>query len=70
MDQSEVETAPERKIPTLVWVILAVVLVALFALGVFLLGRPSGVMAPPPAGGPVASPVIAPAPPGQPAAGS
>jgi hypothetical protein len=67
MDQSEVETNPARKIPTLVWLVLAAVIVVIFAVGVMLLGRPSGGMAAAadPAGAPRASSVIAPAPPGQ-----
>lgn len=40
MDQSEVETEPRKKVQTLVWLILAALLVAAFASVVALMWRP------------------------------
>lgn len=54
MDQSEIEPNPRKQIPTLAWIFLGAVILAVFAALVLLVGRPSSIMAPAPAAGPKA----------------
>jgi hypothetical protein len=53
MGESETETDPRRKIPTLLWVMLGVVILLVFVAGIALVGRPHPTHAVgPPAGAP------------------
>jgi hypothetical protein len=53
MDESDLETDPRRKVPTLAWVMLGLVILLLFVAGVAWVGRPHPTRAiGPPAGAP------------------
>ena len=56
MDQSETEPETRRQIPTLAWLFLGAVILAVFAVLVMLVGRPSPVTGPAP--GPAAAAVV------------